>query len=378
MNLIPSDPQPSEKTPAIENVYISSQDAQREVRDPLDRRKVIVRRSWTGLRWIVCLLIIWLVGQRAIKLWQQDDLQNWDFQFGWLILAACTNVLGWCPAVVVWQRMLASSGTHVAFFFCARAYFAGHLGKYVPGKAAVLAVRAAMLKPAGVNLWVGMITTTLETLGTMSVGLLLPLALVLSGAVRGPAMLENLLGRDAEPNLSAEMPDADPLTWRFSVALLVIFLIVPTIGSASSGFLIKLLRTLKPSLNFHGKRWSIPWSSWLLLSVGWGIHGVSYGLTLKGVTGGPITWHEWPLWTAAVSWATAGAFFVFLVPGGLGIREGLLIEFLRGQSVITSRVAVVSALILRLVWLLAEFTTAAVLYVFVRYSPPGQTQQSAE
>ncbi len=378
MNSDPIDPQPTDRTPPAESVHISSRDALHEVRDPLDRRKIVVRRSWTGLRWIVCLLIIWLVGQRAIKLWQQDDLQNWNFHFGWLILAACTNVLGWSPAVVVWQRMLASSGSRVSFLICARAYFAGHLGKYVPGKAAVLAVRAAMLKPMGVNLWVGMITTTLETLGTMSVGLLLPLALVLSGAVRGPAMLVNLFGRDPASNVSVERNDAHPAIWQFSLTLIVILLIVPTIGSACSELLIKLLQTLKPSLNFHGRRWSIPWSSWLLLSVGWGIHGVSFGLTLKGVTGGPIVWHDWPMWTAAVSWATAGAFFVFLVPGGLGIREGLLIEFLRGQSGITSRVAVVSALVLRLVWLMAEFTTAAFLYVFVRYPGRDQMQKPDE
>ena len=198
----------------------------------------------------------------------------------------------------------------------------------------------------------------------MSLGLLIPVGLILSGAVDGPHILNRLIV-NGSVNQADETVRQQAQTELF-MALFVMILIVPTLAWSGSGIMFKVLMRLKPAWNQKGINWSIPWSSWLLLSLGWGMHGISYGLTLRGISATPINWLDWPMWTAAVSWATAGAFFVFLIPGGLGVREGLLIEFLRIQPGIGPRLAVVSALTLRLVWLLGEFTIATILFFYFR------------
>ncbi|MDA0834694.1 MAG: hypothetical protein O2955_05480 [Planctomycetota bacterium] len=341
-------------------VHLSSKDLQHAVNELPPKSRGISANLSSGLRWGFCILIVLLVVDRGIKLWQHDDLQDWDFQFRWFVLAGITNVVGWLPAVYVWRRMLQFGGASVPATMTARAYYAGHLGKYIPGKAAVLAVRAALLKPWGTNIWLSMMTTTLETLATMSLGLLIAFCLVMSGVVPG---IHELWSGGGE-GLADPATIAASSVSHIGVALLILLGFVPTICWGCSGVMIRLLHVVRPSWNQTGRSWQIPWSSWLLLAIGWGIHGISLGLTMKGVTGESILWHDWPMWTASVSWATAGAFFVFLVPGGLGVREGLLIEFLRLQPGISPRIAVATAVMLRLVWLAAEFTAASTLYIW--------------
>ncbi|MEX1229687.1 MAG: hypothetical protein WEB58_05585 [Planctomycetaceae bacterium] len=369
----PTEPDAETARTPPDEIRLSSAESQRAVVEPSVSSSNRRQSFWSGIRWGVCILIVLFVADRAIKLWQHDDLQDWDFQFRWLILAAGVNVLGWLPAVFVWRRMLRLGGADVPVKFVARAYFAGHLGKYIPGKAAVLAVRAALIKPWGAGIWLSMMTSTLETLATMSLGLMAALCLVVSGAVPGTHWLSGWVGGGpADPAAVATTPLSN--VWY---AILILLGVVPTICWACSGLLIRFLLALRPVWNQSGRTWRIPWSSWLLLTIGWGIHGVSYGLTLKGITGETMQWHDWPTWTAAVSWATAGAFFVFLVPGGLGVREGLLIEFLRLQPGMSPRVAVASAVLLRLVWLAAEFIAASTLFVWF-YRDSRAVGQEAE
>ena len=66
-----------------------------------------------------------------------------------------------------------------------------------------------------------------------------------------------------------------------------------------------------------------------------------------------------PVVTASVALATVAGFVVAVMPGGLGVREGVLMVAL-GPSLGQDE-AVVAALALRLVWVVAEVAAAAVL-----------------
>ena len=67
--------------------------------------------------------------------------------------------------------------------------------------------------------------------------------------------------------------------------------------------------------------------------------------------------------------ATALGFVAFFAPGGVGVREGVLIEGL-SRSGIPLQPAVLGSVALRAVWLLAELATSAALYYGHRPSPP--------
>ena len=55
--------------------------------------------------------------------------------------------------------------------------------------------------------------------------------------------------------------------------------------------------------------------------------------------------------------------FISLIPGGLGVRDWILMTLLAPQC--GAKVALVSAVLLRIVWLLSEVAVSAILYVDV-------------
>jgi uncharacterized membrane protein YbhN (UPF0104 family) len=69
-----------------------------------------------------------------------------------------------------------------------------------------------------------------------------------------------------------------------------------------------------------------------------------------------------PRYTASVSLATVAGFVSF-IPGGLGVRDAVLMEVLAlGFAEDAAATALVSAVLLRLVWLVAELAISAILY----------------
>jgi uncharacterized membrane protein YbhN (UPF0104 family) len=99
--------------------------------------------------------------------------------------------------------------------------------------------------------------------------------------------------------------------------------------------------------------------------VAWALHGLSLGLTVGSITDAPFEWSHWPMWTASVALATSIGFAAVFAPGGLGVREALLIETLRLQAGVSAHAAVTAAVLLRVVWFSAEIVLAVVLYLAV-------------
>ena len=74
-----------------------------------------------------------------------------------------------------------------------------------------------------------------------------------------------------------------------------------------------------------------------------------------------------PVVIASVALATVAGFVVAVLPGGLGVREGVLMSTL--APVIGSDQAVVASLALRLVWVAAELVAAAAVFPWLRRPP---------
>ncbi len=100
-------------------------------------------------RLAVIVLVAWGV-QRTLRAALNDlEQQGWspaDLHYGWLAAACMLYVFGLLPAGVYWHRVLRTLGVHTSLLRALGAYFIGHLGKYVPGKAMVVVLRAAMVR----------------------------------------------------------------------------------------------------------------------------------------------------------------------------------------------------------------------------------------
>jgi uncharacterized membrane protein YbhN (UPF0104 family) len=102
---------------------------------------------------------------------------------------------------------------------------------------------------------------------------------------------------------------------------------------------------------------------WLHIAWGWCVLGVSLWATLKAIptiTAKPATLTDWPVSTSCYALAMLAG-FVAMVPGGLGVREWVVMTLL--AKPFGAGAAIVSAVLVRLTTVLAEALFAAGLYV---------------
>ena len=314
-------------------------------------------------KWLMFVVVLAYVARKASELWQPDDFRRLEIQPLWLLAAAVIYLVGWLPSVWFWQRVLRTLGSEPPFALTLQAYYCGHLGKYVPGKAAALVIRSALLKRANVPVSISAISATLETLGVMGVGLAIALALApftlpAAGWQRLPEWLSPL--RDYQwlgPGLVA-------VSVLISVPLaslgLVKFASQQAIQQAT---LLKSdsdpLAASVPEARFGDVAKFLLVGSVAFVPT-WLLHGLSLGCVLHAIGAADVTdASQWLLWIGAIGAGNSLGFFVLFAPGGLGVREGILIATL--APVVGGRSAVAAAALLRLVWLAAEVIAAGAL-----------------
>jgi len=312
-----------------------------------------LKRIWPAAKWGMFGLVLIFVARHGWNLWQQ--VGNHKTQIHWLQLlpAVVASIVAWFPSMWYWRRLITAFGTTVPWPTLARAYYCGHLGKYVPGKGAAVVIRSAMVKDAGVTPTTAALTVTIEALTCMWAGTLLAIGL-------SPVLARHIPAEWAERT-------ADPVV-RWGLFAIVVC------GGALT--LAALFRTHHPlSQFFHqqadapaANRGHPPWRSVLAGMVfflgAWWVQGLVLGLTIRAISTEPPAWSDWPFWTGTTALAMVGGFVAVFAPGGLGVREGLLMELL--QHELGPHDAVLVALLLRGVSLAGEILAAGLLYYGVK------------
>lgn len=299
-----------------------------------------LRAWWPWLKAVLAAVIIGGVAWHFAKLLRAPEL--WEHSLrpgpGWLTLAAVLYMLAFFFPALFWHRLLYAVGTRPSAAASARAYFIAHLGKYVPGKALALVLRIGLIRGASVSAGLATLTATYETLCLMASGALLAVVLLSARALEGTDLWKalGLLALAGVPIL--------PGVFNRLVAL----------AARKSG-------TTPPRLG----------TTTLLSGLGltactWALMGLSLGAVLQAVLPEPPVWglDTWARHTAFVALAYVLGFVTLVTPGGLGVRELVLQRLLApeleqvlpGQG---AAVAVVIALLLRLVWTVAEVLLAA-------------------
>lgn len=269
-------------------------------------------------------------------------------------------------AHVVWAtffvQLLHYEGSRVSWMVGVRAYFVSQMGKYVPGKVAVIVLRLALLRPHGVSPAVVAVTATYETLVSMAAGATIGICtLPFTGfadaaeGVIGSWMWVGLAGVGGLP-----------------LALGLLNRIAARVAEKRRGPDSPPLPSPSVRMLFRGVAQD---------SVGWAFLGLSLWLCVQGVTPQPthLTTEAYLGAVSIVSLSYVAGFVMLIVPGGLGAREGVMQAMLARQVAsvlgagLAGPVAAVVALVLRLVWTSFEVVCALSLWWFARpaaVSPP--------
>lgn len=321
--------------------------------NPSNRRRTWIFWGKCLFRLVILALVswgIWRTVDQARGTFSAQQFRLSDIRWSWLAGAGVAYVLGMLPCCVFWQRTLRSLGQKPRFRDTLRAFYIGHLGKYVPGKALVVVIRTALIRSERVDTAVAAASVFIETLTMMAVG----------------AAVATVL-------LAVQFHE------HYSLLILAVFLAL----AAGTPTLPPVFRRLVSLLQVHrasdqiqsslkGLNYSLMAFGWVIVTGGWMLFGVSLWCTLKAMPQADPTPADAPMLTACVSLAMVAG-FLSLLPGGIGVREYVVMQLVAPRFGIA--VAIVSAVLLRLVWLLAELIVAVPLYFGI---PGPSTDRESE
>ena len=297
-------------------------------------------RRWLGpaIKLAIVALLIWGVHRTLIKAFDDLGKQSWHIRPGWFVLAGVFYLLGMVPAALFWHRLLRVLGQNVSWPQAVRAYFIGHLGKYVPGKALVVVLRAGMVRGADVSAAIAAVTVFIETLTMMASGSAIAAALI-AVQFRGQ-WLYALVAIGFM--LAAGLPTLPPVFKRI--------IRLTKVGRLNPDAVAQLERIDYGTLVL----------GWLATGIGWFIMGLSLIAALRGIGREEPGWIDGlPLATTVVAVSIVAGFMSFM-PGGLVVRDLVMAQLITPR--LGADAAVASAIVLRVVWLLAELAISAALY----------------
>lgn len=313
------------------------------------------RRKWLFLavKLVIVAVVLWFlrsaVVEAAARLRDHASHGARPLQWSpaWLALSGLLYLAGLLPEGIFWHRVLRALGQEAGLGETLRAYFIGHLGKYVPGKAMVVVLRAGLIRSRRVDTGLAVASVFLATLTMMSVGAFLAAAILAAVQPEDPNE-RAFLGLAVVAVALTGLPTLPPVFARLARWA--------GVGRSSPAIAERLA----------GLRYGLLAGGWMAMILGWLLMGASLWAVLGAMGLSPEFWVQWHpasavLALATVALAVVGG-FVSMIPGGLVAREAVVTVFL-GHELGDPALALIAAALLRLVWLVAEVLISGILYV---------------
>lgn len=303
------------------------------------------QRLWMIAKTIFGLAVIVFVARHFARTLAKPELDiAWSsFRLSDLLPAGLLYLLCHTLWGTFWWQLLRDEDQIVRWRKAVSTYFVSQFGKYIPGKAWVIVIRATMLSRVGCARRAVVVTGIFETLTSMA-----------SGALIGVACL---------PAAGLELPPGAGTLTLFALVAGV------PIGLALLAKLAQhIVNTRKgpdaPTL--HAPSIRLLARGLLQASLGWCLLAVSLQMVIAAVRGDSfeLTRQTFLANLAAVTLSYVAGFVIFVSPGGLGVREWVLAMLIaaRWPGDSGQAQAVVVALLVRLVWTAAEVLLALSLW----------------
>ena len=254
-----------------------------------------------------------------------------------LALAMGLYLSGMAFSGLFWVGLVRTAGGPLSVVAGLRAYYISHLGKYTPGMGLPTVMRMTLAAAAGVRPGTAALTAAYETLTTMAAGALVAAVLIGWRTAGDPTMVWKALALLALAGVPILPGVFNPLVRRLS-------------GRFTAGQPLPRLPAVALPIGLA------------ITACGWAFLGASLFAVTRALQAAPTPWSVYEcLDCTAIAALSYVAGFVGQTPGGLGVREVILQQFLvprlGGEAP-----AVVAVLLLRVLWTAAELAAAGVLF----------------
>jgi len=317
-------------------------------------------KKWSWLiRLLLFAVIIAGVTFQFSKIINSENLQNPDraepptqillgvFQkvpfFIW-VLSGSLYSLGILNSWWLWHWLATRMGDRMHWLGSAFAISYSQLGKYAPGKGLAMMIRVAWAAQAGGRIPIAAVSAVYEVLTTMASGALIGLLLGLWFYYK-------------------TVPEGEGIpTPLWHAAIMFVLAIIPVSPPIFNRLAVRLAgRFMKPGHAIRQPTWYELGMGLVLSSFNWMLLGTSlFLLVLKLPQELPLLGLDgWLHCVQYISLANVGG-FIASTPGGLGVREFLLQQYLAPHL---GPEAVVLVLLIRLIWTFAEICLLIVLWI---------------
>lgn len=290
-------------------------------------------RLWHGVQVVAGLVIVGFVARYVIANWGEVRGADLDWHVSVPLLSAAIVTLWAVFALLAdaWRRMVAAWGRSLGWLDGASIWLLSSMAKYVPGKVWTLAGMAVMAERRGVPAWAATGSAVLLQVLSLGTG-----ALVVAGA--------GLLAGTAPGGVGTTTLLA---VAGGSVAITLLALWPP--------FTRRLMAAVAPAADLtHIPGLAIVGQGALANTIAWVGHGTAFWLIARGTL--PGTGLGLAESVAAYTASYVAGVIAPFAPGGLGVREGILVVALRQHTGLAGALAL--AAVARLVTTVAEVAAA--------------------
>jgi glycosyltransferase 2 family protein len=325
----------------------------------LERRAGRVARV---AQWLIAAIVIGFAARELAQQWSDVAPALRSLRIDWLVVAASGALVlsTYLLLIEAWRRTLRVWSASVPFPNAARIWFVSNLGKYVPGKVWQIAAMGAMAQRDGVGPAAAIGSSLVVNLVNVIAGFAV-IALTAGGEIA------SAVGVSGEPGS------------RGAAALTVLMI---TIGGVAAlvitPFAVPRLASLAARVT--GRSFVVPrvpasaiWIAAATTTLSWVLYGLAFGLFAHGVsraaTGNASSY------IAVYTGSYLAGYLALFAPGGVGVREAVLVLAMPRFQLASAADAAVIAVASRL-WLTVLEIVPGLLLLRRPWSTTAQADHS--
>ncbi len=273
-------------------------------------------------RFLIVLIILFFFIRYVYINWTNVSQYQWKFDYPLLSVSLILVIANFAFLVWIWRELFFRMGYFLKFKKAFKIFFYSTMGKYVPGKVWSVLGAVYLCEKEGIPPKVSGAAAVLFQALNMIAGVLLVVL------VSGTKFLGGV-----------------PKILYLPLALILIIFIYPPLMKKVLNVLLKLLKRepIRINLSF---RLNLGFTLLFLLS--WCVYGVAFNVFVRSLT--PYSYDLMLFIASAYVLSYVIGFLSVFIPGGLGVREGILIFYLSNYFPLP--VATLIALLSRL-WMTA-------------------------
>ena len=274
---------------------------------------------------IIILVIFYFLIKALVSNWSQVKDFDWKFNYYLLTISFALQILTLLWLLKIWKWILKKTGSSVSYRRLFKAWFISNLGKYVPGKVWQFLGMLFLLEKEGV-----------PKKNTFSTGVLGQTLSVISGLL----VAALFLGSDLYSQILSKNPALTIILIVFFIGILAL-IFYPKLLERIINFGLRILKKDKILLDLKSKNIFFYFLSY---SLAWFSFGLAFTVFIKAFT--PVSLGICPGLIGAFAFSFNIGFLALFAPGGIGVREGILVLLL--ESYFPVPVAILISILSRL------------------------------